>query len=146
MTLILNLTSLHFARFDQFRGSAFTQPLFRHGPSGEHDQGRNASEIGQPNDGSESPKSGLLRPLPPESGGQGEEHVHLHGLHPHRHEDDPRLVRGAGRPRGHGVGHQSGCKQKKRSGQSELPIVILVGDFGPSQLSFQLKMRQYLNL
>ncbi len=92
-------------RFDQFRGTALTQPVFWYGPPGKHDQGRNAPETGQPDDGSESPESSLLRPLSSQSGGQGEEHVHLHGLHPHRHEDDPWLMRGTGWPRGHGLGH-----------------------------------------
>jgi len=105
-----------FARFDQLCRAALTQPLFRHGSPGKHDQGRDASETGQPDDRSESSESCMLRPLSLEPGRQGEEHVHVHGLHPHRHEDDPRLLRGTGRPRGDGVGHQSGRKQKKCSG------------------------------
>ena len=59
---------------------------------------------------------GLLRSLPPEPGGQGEEHVHLHRLHPDGHEDDPGLLRGAGRLGGHGAGHQPGGQQEERSG------------------------------
>ena len=38
----------------------------------------------------------VLRAVPPEHGRQGEEHVHLHRVHPRRHEAHPGDHRGAG--------------------------------------------------
>lgn len=60
----------------------------------------------------------MLRPLSLESGGQGEKHVHLHGLYPDGHEDDLGFVRGASRSGGHGTGDQSCGQQEERTGNS----------------------------
>jgi len=106
------------SRFDQCCRSFVAKSFFRHRPPIQHDHVRHAAKAGQSDDRSEGPESGLLRSLPPESGGQGEEHVHLHGLHPDRDEDDPRLVRRASRSGGHGSGNQLGSKQKKCSGKN----------------------------
>ena len=78
----------------------------------------------------------MLRVVPPELGGQSEEHVHLHRLHPHRHEDDPGLLRGTGRPGSHGPGHQPGGKQEKRTGKA-LTVFMCLKRGGNSLMTSQ---------
>ena len=61
------------------------------------------------------PEPGVVRAVPPQHGGQGQGHVHLHRRHPRADAHHPPVRRGAGRPRDHGARHQPRRQQAERA-------------------------------